>query len=85
LAQRSYVINLFLAIEYDSNMEGMRKRRSRRRVLKKGNVHPFLVDRLLQRGTYPWRVIRVVLNIHNHNSQRKNEKKLGCCKTLLTS
>jgi hypothetical protein len=53
LAQRSYAINLFLAIEYDLNMEGMRKRRSRRRVPKKGNVHPFLVGRLLQRGTCP--------------------------------
>jgi hypothetical protein len=42
-AQRSYVINLFLAIGYDLNMEGMRKRRRRRRkVPKKGNVHPFL-------------------------------------------
>ncbi len=68
------------------NMEGMRKRRRRRRkVPKKGIVHPFLVGRLLQRGIYPWRVIRVVLNIHNHNSQRKKKKKLGCCKTLLTS
>jgi hypothetical protein len=35
LAQRSYVINLFLAIEYDLNMEGMRKRRSRRRRVPK--------------------------------------------------
>jgi hypothetical protein len=34
-------------------MEGMRKRRRRRRVLKKGNVHPFLVDGLLQRGNIP--------------------------------
>jgi hypothetical protein len=66
-------------------MQGMIKRRTRRRVPKKGNVHPFLVDRLLQRGTCPWWVIRVVLNIHNHNSQRKNKKRLGCCKTLLTS
>jgi hypothetical protein len=40
LAQRTYVINLFLAIEYDLNMEGMRKRR--RKVFKEGIVHPFL-------------------------------------------
>jgi hypothetical protein len=65
-------------------MEGMRKRRSSRRVPMKGDVHPFLVDRLLQSGTYPWWVIRVVLNFHNHNSQRE-KKNLGWCKTLLTS
>jgi hypothetical protein len=42
LAQRSYVINLFVAIEYDLNMEGTRKRRSRRRnVPKKGNRASF--------------------------------------------
>jgi hypothetical protein len=43
---------------------------------------------LLQGGTYPWRVIRVVLNnIHNHNSQRKKKKKylVAASKTLLTS
>jgi hypothetical protein len=37
-ARRSYVINLFLAIEYDLNMEGMRMRK----VPKKANMHSFL-------------------------------------------
>jgi hypothetical protein len=30
--------------------------------------------RLLETGTYPWQVIRVVLHIQNRNSERKKKK-----------
>jgi hypothetical protein len=81
LAQRSYVINLFLAIEYDfKHGRNEKEEVEEEEGTQEGQCASFSCWPVNNKeehtlgGLSGW-VIRVVLNIHNDNSQRKKKKK----------